>query len=119
MPPEKHGDSVLSELSLGDGQDGLEESFVRYVYLNPIEGQENQSCHDPHPLVSIHEGMVLNNVEEVGGCHFEKIGMQILSTMRSLRHANGGLQQAHVADPGMASVPLDLVSMDFDHLIQA
>ncbi len=115
---EKLGDGNFPELSLCDGEHGLEESFVRNPHFDAIESQEDQSRHDSDAFVAIHEGVVLDNVEEVGGCHFEKIGMQILSTMGRLRHGDGGVQQSHVADPSVASIPLDLISVDFDHLIQ-
>ena len=71
MSPEKLGDGILPELSLGDSQHGLKEGFVRYVHFESIERQKDQGCHDPHSLVGIHEGMILDNVEEVSGRHFE------------------------------------------------
>ena len=59
------------------------------------------------------EEVVLHDVKGVGGRHLDEINMEISCRDSGPRHREGGTQERCITDPGTATVPFDLIPMDF------
>ena len=93
MLPEKLGNFGLAHLSLSHRKNDWLELHVLGSEGKAIEFQKAEGRHCTSTFVSIDERMVLNDMEEVGGCHFEEIGMQVLISKPRLGHGDSRFQQ--------------------------
>src|SRR3990172_13411784 len=84
-----------------------------------VQFKEDHRCRRADALIPVHEGVVLDDMKEIGCRHFEEIGMKKLAAEASLGHRNGRLKEAHVADASAAPVSLNLITMELDHLVKA
>ena len=73
---EEYRDFRLAHLSGGDPQDQLGE-LVRICFdRDVVEAEKGQSGDQTHPLVAIDEGVMLDQVEEIGRGHLGQRRMQ-------------------------------------------
>lgn len=102
----------FSGLALGDTEDGLDQGGVRDVNGDAVELQEYQCCSGADAFVAVHEGVVLDDVKEIGRGHFKKIGVQVSTAETGLRHGNRRFQKGQVTDALASSVSSDLIGVD-------
>src|SRR5262249_38435480 len=69
-------------------------------------------------LVSIHEGVILSDVKQVGSRHGVQILVEKLGAEGRGRHAHGRLQETQVPKTLRTSVSFDLVGMDLENFSQ-
>lgn len=74
--------------------------------------QEHQCRGDADSFVAVHEGMILDDMEQVCCGHLENVVAQVLLSETRLGYGNGGIQEGPIAYTGAAAIALNLVSMD-------
>ncbi len=84
MPFEELRDCSLLHLSLGDGQNHVDERPVGYLRLDAVEFQECQHRSRTDTFIPINERMVLHQVAEIGRGHFEAITMEVVFSKSGL-----------------------------------
>src|SRR5574341_661028 len=72
-PSQKVGEAFLRQPALGDGDHGVVEARGRLLDDEPVHLQEDDGGEHPGPLVPVEEGLVLRDVEGVGGGHREEV----------------------------------------------
>jgi hypothetical protein len=88
---------VKGWLTLGGAQDEIHQLLVRRINRVPIYLQKDQPCFEADSFVSINKRVIQNNMKQIGSCHFNKIGVRILTAEHGLgpnillRHANDQL----------------------------
>jgi len=76
VPREEHGNLGFGRLASRDTQDKLGELLVWRVDGNETQLQKDERRSESCALVSIEEGMVSGEVEQIGGRHFERRSME-------------------------------------------
>jgi hypothetical protein len=98
MRAQKVGDHGLSGPAFSDrSHEILEHRFVR-IDREVVDTKKDNTGGDTCPLVSVHERVVLHDVEEVGRCHLEDVVVEILSAERGRGLCDRGLQEALIPD---------------------
>jgi len=96
MAPKEICERSLLDFSLGDAQhDLLKIAFAR-LDLGAVQVEEDKRCDGARPLVSIHEGVVLNDVKQIGGGQGVQILVEKLAAKGCGWHAYGGLQESQI-----------------------
>jgi hypothetical protein len=97
---------------LADKQPAKEEGIVTLIDLR--EGHRREEA---RPLVSIDEGVVRHDVEEVRRSHREQTLVRESATERCLRLGDRGLEQSSVAQPRATPNALELPLVQLKHLL--
>ena len=116
---EEIGRGGFFDLSLSDTEDYLDQVGSRDVNGDAVELQKYQCCSGANALIAIHEGVVLDDVKEIGRGHFKKIRMQVTASETGLRHGNRRFQKGQVTDARTSAVSFDLISVDLKNFLQA
>ncbi len=64
---EERGDPLFVEFSPSDAQNHRLKVLLGRRDFLAIQHQEEQRCHRSHSLAPVNEGMILRNVEQLGG----------------------------------------------------
>src|SRR5262249_27755393 len=117
--PGPDGDLGLSDLPASDLHHRLEQ--LGRIRFKPglVDAKKRDRGRKADTLVPVQEGMVLYEVEQVRGRHLVQRRMQVLTAERCLWHRQGGLEQPEIPDAQADPIPLDLIRMEREHLLQA
>src|SRR6185369_10570667 len=94
----KDRDAVFAGDSACDVKNERNDFVVGRFDIAIVEQQKDQSRRNADAFVAVDKRMILNDVKEVGGRHFEDIVMEKLTLKGRLRLRESRLQQTHVAD---------------------
>jgi hypothetical protein len=83
----------------------------------PFKIQEDESRHEPCPLVAVEKRLVLGDVKGVRGGHVRQVFVQVRFTKRSLWHCHRRFQQRLVADARGGAVSHNLLVVNLDNVL--
>lgn len=118
MGAEEGGDCLFVSIAL---RDAPHELFVRLLGsgdFDRVEFEEDDGGDCADSFVAINKRMVLDDVEQIGGGHFEKIRVQVPATKRRTGLGDCRLQKPEITNSPRAAVAGNLVAMDFHKLIE-
>ena len=96
--PKPGGVGGLVEFA-GSESEGLSHcNFLGSSKKKTVSSKKDVGRYKPRPLISVEEGVIFDNTHRIGGGEIEEIGGLVKEEM--LRTAQGGVQQAFVADTG-------------------
>jgi len=87
-------------------------------HLDSIQIEEYQGRGGSRSLVPVRERVIARNVKEVGGGHFEHVGVEVLTAHARPGHLHGGFEQAQVPDFRRSAETPDLVEVDEKHFLE-
>src|SRR5574340_963787 len=79
--------------------------------------KKRQRGHHRCPFISIYEGKILRDMEEIRRTHCGDIFMKILAIKLLTRHRNSRVQQTMVSYPWRASVDSNRIGMEKQHIL--
>lgn len=119
MAPDKHSHVGFVEIAPSHGQYHLGKVILGGVEVKPVQVEKDDCSDSTDAFVAIDEGMVLDQVEQIGCGHLVNVRVQELAAIGSRRHAEGGFEQLDIPDAGGAAVAVNLVLVNFQDLAQA
>jgi hypothetical protein len=119
VAPNKHNHVCFVELTPSNSLHHLSEVILGGIEVKSVQVEKNENGHSTDTLVAIDEGMVLDQVEQIGCCHLVNVCMKKLATVGSRWHAEGRSEQFDVSNTGGTTIAGNLVLMNGKHLTQA
>jgi hypothetical protein len=118
MAFDEHGRLGLAHLAGRDAENQRGEPVRVRFELETVQAKEHERRHEAGALVPIEEWMVPNEVEQIGGGHLGRVGMQVAAAERGLRHGDCRLEETDIADSVVAAIPFDLVRVKREHFVE-
>src|SRR5712664_130512 len=118
MAADEHGDLRFADPPGGDALDQLGELARVGLEPAPVQTEKGEHRHESGPLIAVHEGVVLDEVEEVRGGHLKDLPVEEFPPEGRLRSGERRFEQPDVADTRPPSVPRDLVRVQGEHLVE-
>jgi len=115
----EHLDQILFRHPAGgDGEHQVDEISLIKRRFPVVHQKECDRGVGADALLAVDAGVVLAKAESVSGCHCRHGRMQELATERCLRCGYRRFERRRIANPGRATVSLDLLLVDFKNILQ-
>lgn len=118
MDFEEYGKLGFPIRSPSDIENELGELVFLGIDFKIVHPKKNEARRESRPFVAVDKWMVLGDVVKVGGCHFEGITVEELSSKAGRNRAESRGEKLLIPDPGTSSIAADLVLVESQHLIQ-
>lgn len=88
------------------------------LHFDAIQLEKYQRRNRAGPLVPVNERMILNYVEKVRRGHLKEVVVEVETLKPGRGHANGRLQETHIADSRRPAIAFDLIKVDVQYFIK-
>ncbi len=112
------GDFPFARLSLRNGEGQIHKPIFIGFDGHIIDCQKDDGNRRASPFVAVEEGVVLDDVIEIGSRHLVQVLVQELASERGLRHRDRRMQQAHIADSLRTTVSLNETVVRSQNVVQ-
>ncbi len=115
---DEHSDVCFAELARCHSQHHLGEIIFGSIEDKSVQVEKDERSHSTDASVAIDEGMVLDQVEKISGCHLVHVRVQEPAAIGSRWNTESGLEQFHISNACGAAVTGNLVLVNFQYLTQ-
>ena len=118
MVPKEDGDVGFGEGAARNAFQERHQLVVGGADVHAVQAEEHQRAGEPRSRVAVDERVILRQVKQICRALLPEAPVKQLVTKGRAGHGDGRLQTGTIPKAVRTTVPIDLVGMDREHLVQ-